>query len=284
MCRFRLLIPMLAFIAMLTACGGSSSKQGEGAANDSVMQENRRLNTFLDIVATSMDSINGREKMLFVNKEGVPLSNMQQIHDNIKLFKFTLDEQKKKIEELQSQLDQKDNAQVKKFQTIINNLQKIIEEKEKMIAQLQKELEQKNVNIAQLEQHVGRLSENVNTLSQANQKKDKAIEAANTEIEKLSVGYVKIGSKKLLSSSGILKGGFLKKKKVDLNSLDKSQFRKVNVSTDTEFTVSASKIKLLTSHPSSSYSISEHGSTCVLTIHDTSSFWGTSKFLVIQTD
>lgn len=284
MYRFRLLIPMLVFLAMLTACGGSSQKQGTGTENDSVMQENKRLNTFLDIVANSMDSINGREKMLFVNKEGVPLSNMQQIHDNIKLFKFTLDEQKKKIDELQSQLDHKNEAQVRKFQTIISNLQKIIEEKEKMIAELQQELENKNVNIAQLEKHVGKLTDNVNVLSQANQRKDKVIETANNEIEKLSVGYVKIGSKKLLSSSGILKGGFLKKKKVDLNNLDKSQFRKVNVSSDTEFTVSASKIKLLTSHPSSSYSISEHGSTCVLTIHDPSSFWGTSKFLVIQTD
>lgn len=50
------------------------------------------MNEFLDIVSVSMDSINGEENILFLSKDGVPLSNKEQICDNLKLFKYTLNQ------------------------------------------------------------------------------------------------------------------------------------------------------------------------------------------------
>ena len=271
---------LLAITVVFSSCNGKTDAALK--ERDSVALENQRLNEFLDIVAYSMDSINGRERYLYMTKDGTPITNKEQIRNNIKLYQYTLDEQRSRIADLEKQLAaaKGDKQTIQKLQTLIKGLQTQIAEKDLFIAQLNEELEQKNLNIASLQTHVEALSGQVSQLTTQAGIAEENLEHATKEATEMSYGYVLIGTKKQLSSSGVLKGGFLKKSKVDLNSIDNDGFQRVDIRSFSDVSIPGKKVKVLTSHPSSSYSI-EEGSPSMLHITNASQFWNTSRYLVI---
>lgn len=266
----------------LLSCGGNGAGGNADAERDSLKNENARLNEFLNIVASTMDSINGQEQMLYVDKEGRQLSNKEQIRENIKIFQFTLDEQRKKVAELESRMGRENEASTAKFKAIISNLQMQIRQKEEMIAQLQQDLENKNIDIQNLRSHVARLNDNVTSLTQTNTEQQEVIKAAESEITNMSVAYVKIGTKKELSAAGLLKGGLFSKKKVNLSSVDNSLFRTIDIRKTTSFEIPGKDVSVKSQHPRSSYNILNNGNSSVLEITNTAQFWSVSHYLVIQ--
>lgn len=266
----------------MVSCGNKVAEVE--SQRDSVVYENDRLNEFLDIVAYSMDSINGQEKYLYMSKEGIPLTNKEQIRNNIRQFKYNLEEQQKRIEELEKKLaeSKEDKEMVEKLRGVIKSLQSQIEEKNELIAQLQEELEKKDFSIAKLQTHVQTLSGRVTELATQAEEATANLETAKTEIAEMSVGYVIMGTKKELSAAGVLKGGFLKKKKADMENLDTSKFRKVDTRSATQISIPGKDVKIMSSQPSSSYTITEEGSSSQLAITNPSQFWNASKYLIIQ--
>ena len=256
---------------------------------DSIEYENQRLNEFLDIVAFSLDSINGQERYLYLDKEGKPLSNKEQIRNNLKLFKYTLDEQRKRIAELEKELQKSDNERSQKLRAVIASLQAQLDEKDAMIAELQTELEQKNADISRLVTRVENLTTNVSTLSgqvdelnELNQEKEADLQAANKEVSEMSVGYILVGTKSQLASSGVLKGGFLKKKKVNINEASNGNFKKIDIRSCTKIDIPGKNAKVLSAQPQSSYVIEEGNESSVLRITNSSNFWEGSRYLIIQ--
>lgn len=271
-------------LLILTACKNESSSENK-IERDSIAFENQRLNEFLDIVSYSLDSINGQERYLYQDKEGRIITNKEQIRNNLNLFKYTLDEQRKRIAELEEQLKNSDSQHSKKIQAIINSMQSQLDEKEAVIAHLEKELERKDANISSLRTHVEKLSSNVSTLTnqveelnEINQEKEENLQSANQEIVSLSTGYVLMGTKKNLSESGVLSGGFLKKKKVIISNAQNNIFTKVDTRTCKSIEIPGKNAKVLTPQPSSSFSI--EGNTIVITNSEV--FWSASRYLVIQ--
>ena len=264
------------------SCGNST---GEVSKQDSLSIENQRLNEFLDIVAYTMDSINGQEKYLYTNKDGMPITNKEQIRNNIRIFKFNLEEQQKRIAELEAQLaEAKDNKEmVKKLRGIIKTMQIQLEEKNQLITQLQEELDQKNFNIAELKTHVQTLSNRVDELVVEAEETASNLETTKTELAQATIGYVIMGTKKELSSAGVLKGGFLKKKKVDNENLDASKFKSVDTRSVSTLDIPGRDAKIMSSQPSSSYSITENDETKTsqLKIVNSSQFWEASRYLII---
>ena len=264
------------------SCGNSN---GEVSKQDSLSVENQRLNEFLDILAYTMDSINGQEKYLYTNKDGMPITNKEQIRNNIRIFKFNLEEQQKRIAELEAQLaEAKDNKEmVKKLRGIIKTMQIQLEEKNQLITQLQEELDQKNFNIAELKTHVQTLSNRVDELVVEAEETATNLETTKTELAQATIGYVIMGTKKELSSAGVLKGGFLKKKKVDNENLDASKFKSVDTRSVSTLDIPGRDAKIMSSQPSSSYNITENDDTktCQLQIVNSSQFWEASRYLII---
>lgn len=264
------------------SCGNSN---GEVSKQDSLSVENQRLNEFLDILAYTMDSINGQEKYLYTNKDGMPITNKEQIRNNIRIFKFNLEEQQKRIAELEAQLaEAKDNKEmVKKLRGIIKTMQIQLEEKNQLITQLQEELDQKNFNIAELKTHVQTLSNRVDELVVEAEETATNLETTKTELAQATIGYVIMGTKKELSSAGVLKGGFLKKKKVDNENLDASKFKSVDTRSVSTLDIPGRDAKIMSSQPSSSYSITENDETKTsqLKIVNSSQFWEASRYLII---
>ncbi len=98
----------------------------------------------------------------------------------------------------------------------------------------------------------------------------------------LNEGYVKIGSKAELKAAGLLTGGFLKKNKVDMSSIDKSLFQKVDIRHVTEIPIPSKKPKLLSPAPADSYHFETDGGSSTLVITNPTRFWSVSNFLIIQ--
>lgn len=279
---FFCLVLTLILAGFSLSCGNSN---GEVCKQDSLSIENQTLNEFLDILAYTMDSINGQERYLYTNKDGMPITNKEQIRNNIRIFKFNLEEQQKRISELEAQLEEaKDNkVMVQKFRGIIKTLQSQLEEKNQLISQLQEELEQKNFNIAKLQTHVQTLSGRIDKLVDEAEEATSNLETAKTELAQATIGYVIMGTKMELSSAGVLKGGFLKKKKVDNENLDVSKFKSVDTRSLSTLDIPGSDAKVMSAQPSSSYRITENNETRTsqLTIVNSSQFWEASRYLII---
>ena len=101
--------------------------------------------------------------------------------------------------------------------------------------------------------------------------------------ESLHTAFVAIGSSKELKAKGILKGGFLAKKKVDVSSLQPGSFSKIDIRNYNDIRLNSSNPKIMTQMPSDSYSIEKNSNgTSTLHIKDVTTFWSVSKYLVVK--
>lgn len=295
------IIYLFAIVALLLPA--SCSKNSSTQQKDEKQEQLDNLNEFLDIVAVCMDSINGQEENIFYSRDGVPLSNREQILKNLQLFKYNVEQQQKRIAQLEEQLKQKstDDAQAQKLLGIINSLKAQLEEKNATIANLEAQLKSKDANIAQLRQdvdnanqHVAKLNthvkdlnthvSNLNTenerLDKENQQKDEQIAQKDQKIEELTYGYYRFGTKDELTTLGILKKGegLFAKKKFDASGVNFSAFQKVNTQQAVTLSIPGKKPEIMTQHPAGSYSLSANS----ITITNPERFWSSSKVLVIK--
>ena len=115
---------------------------------------------------------------------------------------------------------------------------------------------------------------------------DEKVKRAGTNLSS-NIDYLieknRIGTKKELTSQGLLSGGFLQKKRVNHDAINKDMFTKVDIRTFTEVTINSSNPKILTQMPASSYRIEKGKGSSILYILDPTAFWSVSNYLIIQT-
>ena len=227
---------------------------------DSIMQENKaktqqldELNGVIATIATGLDSIAIQENILFTNKgrDGVMLDR-QQIAANLKGMAEILARQRQKIQMLQDSLAHKKSSQgVERLQKVVEFLNQQLAEKDKVIQSLRADLNNSKKDITQLR---ASLSDMRTRASNAEQKTKVLTTALSKQDEVINECYVKIGTKKQLSAAGLLKGGFLQKKKVSYENVDKSKFNAVDIRKFREIQLHSNNPKILTpqARPSSS--------------------------------
>lgn len=257
---------------------------------DSIMQENKaktqqldELNDVLATIATGLDSIAIQENILFTNKgrDGVML-NRQQIAANLKGMADILARQRAKIKILQDSLANKKSSQgVERLQKVVEFLNQQLAEKDQVIQSLRADLNNSKKDITQLRSSLSAMSTKA---SNAEQKTKVLTKALSKQEEAINECYVKIGTKKQLLSAGLLKGGFLRKKKVNYEDVDKSKFNAVDIRKFREIQLHSSNPKILTPQPSNrSFHFDESGDgNCTLVITNPTLFWSVSNFLIIQ--
>lgn len=288
------------FLALALVMGAASCKDKKQKQDDEQKQAQLDdLNAFLDIVAINMDSINAQEQNLFVGRDGMRLSSKERIQNNLKVFRETLDKQRARIATLERDLQNKNDQQSRRLRSVIASLKQQLEEKDAKIAKLEKELQKKdadiasltgqvndlNANVTRLNTHVSDLNEHVTTLNtqvetldEQNQQKDQVIAKQEAQVEELTTGYVKMGTKSNLVSLGILKGNGLAKKKFDANNVNSALFQKVNTTQAQSFTIPGRKPEIMTQHPAGSYTLTD----TKLTIVNPKRFWSISHYLVVK--
>lgn len=257
---------------------------------DSIMQENKakaqqldELNNVIATIATGLDSIAIQEHILFTNKDrdGV-LLNRQQIAANLKSMSEILARQRQKIQILQDSLATKKSSQgVERLQKVVEFLNQQLAEKDKVIQSLRADLNNSKKDITQLR---ASLSDMHTRASNAEQKTKVLTTALAKQDEAINECYVKIGTKKQLTAAGLLKGGFLQKKKVSYENVDKSKFNAVDIRKFREIQLHSSNPKILTPQPSNrSFHFEDSGDgNCTLVITNPTLFWSVSNYLIIQ--
>ncbi len=269
---------------------GDTSKDGYLTERDSLMKVNEEqslqlneLNGIIATIASGLDSIAAQENILLNNKgrEGIML-NRQQIAANLKSMADILARQRQKIQMLHDSLDNKKSFRgVEQLQKVIEFLNKQLAEKDQIIQSLSIEVNNSKKDVRQLQATLS----DMRLKAENAEKKTKILTTAlTTQDEVINECYVKIGTKKQLSASGLLKGGFLQKKKVNYEEVDKSKFTAVDIRKFKEITLKSSNPKILTPQPSNrSYHFEDNGDgTCVLVITNPTLFWSISNFLIIQ--
>lgn len=252
-------------------------------ANQDKTRELDELNQILTTIATGLDSIAAQEHVLFSNNgsDGVML-NRQQIAENLKNMADILARQRKTIQILQDSLSNMDLSQgMERLRKVVTFLNYQLEEKDRVIQSLQADLNNSKKDINQLRSSLSAMQARVDVAERKTQVLTKAV---STQDEIINECYVKIGTKKQLMESGLLKGGFLKKKKVNYEDVEKSKFNAVDIRKFREVTLHSSNPTILTPQPSNrSFHFEDNGDgTCTLVITNPTVFWSVSNFLIIQ--
>lgn len=263
--------------AMLSCNDGKEAEARWQAEKDSLINVNQNKQQLLDDlsltlteVAESLDSIAAGEDILREVREGKSLTKNEMLN-KLASFRQLLEKNKERMKQLEASLAGRDN-ELAKMGRLVKYLNAELAAKERRISELEEQLNTANADIAMLQAQLGSINTVMDELKE---------EKTNIEMSSNTAYYV-AGTAKELKDAGIISGGFLKKTKVNFESLDRTLFETIDIRTTKQFTIEARKVKVLSGAPSDSYTITRDGNLCVLTILDVERFWGVSRYLVLQ--
>ncbi|MDO4820035.1 MAG: hypothetical protein Q3994_06660 [Prevotella sp.] len=279
-------------VMLLASCYKGKLEQAEGTidsllqANNMTEQELADYVSLVNDVSASMDAIMAAEDQISdATKEGSSVEQRNVLKDKVNQMASILQEQKDRVAELEAKLNASGTKNAK-LQSIITMMKSQIAAKDNMIAELRKELDNKNADITALTGKVDNLTtENTSLNTTIKGQKEEILEqkeVITSQTNKMNEAFVKIATKKELKDAGLLEGGFLQKKKVNINGVDKKLFQQVDIRTYKTITINSKNPKIKSQMPEDSYTLVSNGTTTTLTIIDAERFWSITNFLIIQ--
>ena len=262
---------------LFCACNNGANKSSElSALTDSTIVDeplvNEEVNQMVDIinsVAACLDSIQLQENMIFKADESTP---KEQIMMRLNAFKDLLSRKQAQINQLTGN-NKSNKLAMANFQKMVDFLQQQLAEKSEQITKLEDAVQNKDMKISELRYDMNELQQRSDYLEDQNVAQD----------QQLNEVYFIVGEKKELNDLGLLKGGFLSKKKADYANLDKSKFTKRDMRGLEKLTIESKNPKLITEKPTNSYTLTKNDDgTTTLEIKDPQTFWSVSPFLIIQ--
>lgn len=272
-------------LAALVGCQDNKSKVDNAVSaerdslNKVIAQKDNEINDIMSTfnqIEEGLREIGQAEGRISVARDGEGASRTQRIAENMQFIQQTMQQNRELIDKLRTQLRESsiNGEQLKKT---IESLALQLEEKDKQLQQLRAELDAKDIHIMDLDEKIANLNSNVSNLSNESAKKTETI---NAQDKQLHTAWFVFGTKKELKDQQILKNG-----KVLQGNFNKEYFTKVDIRVDKEIKLYSRSAKMLTSHPSSSYTLQRDANKqYVLRITDPQLFWSTSKYLVILVD
>ena len=271
------------FAIAFTACKQNKAQSDIAGMtqNDSlqniISQKDSEINDMMGImneIQEGFQKINEAENRVSIVKDGEGANKAQQIRENIQFIAKTMKKNRELIAKLQDQLG-KSSLKGTQLKTTIDNLLKQLDEKDQQLQQMRAELDAKDIHISELDETINNLNTNVSNLTTESTQKSQTISAQDKQLH--TAWYV-FGTKKELKDQRIIQDG-----KVLQANFNKSYFTKIDIRNTKEVKLYSKSARLLTMHPSSSYTLTRDASKqYVLTITNPDLFWSTSKYLVIQ--
>ena len=213
------------------------------------------------------------ENRVSVAKDGEGVNKSQQIKENIQFISSTMKRNRELVKKLQQQL-RESNFNGGELKKTIDSMMKQLDEKEQQLQQLRVELDAKDIHISELDENVNNLNTNVSNLKVESSQKSDVI---SNQDKQLNTAWFVFGTKKELKEQQVIVDG-----KVLQSSFNKTYFTKIDIRVDKEVKLYSKSAKLLTIHPSSSYTLSRDANNqYVLRITNPQIFWSTSKYLVV---
>jgi len=242
-----------------------------------ISQKDSEINDMMGImneIQEGFQKINEAENRVSIVKDGEGANKAQQIRENIQFIAKTMKKNRELIAKLQDQLG-KSSLKGTQLKATIDNLIKQLDEKDQQLQQMRAELDAKDIHISELDETINNLNTNVSNLTTESTQKSQTISAQDKQLH--TAWYV-FGTKKELKDQRIIQDG-----KVLQANFNKSYFTKIDIRNTKEVKLYSKSVRLLTMHPSSSYTLTRDASKqYVLTITNPDLFWSTSKYLVVQ--
>ncbi len=266
----------------LTGCNNSKNNtpdmtsQQKDSLNSIIAQKDSELNDMmgtLNEIQDGLNQINEAENRVTLLKNGEGANKKQQLKEDVQFIATRMQQNRELLAKLQKQLANS-SFQGDQLKKTIENLQKQIEEKDKQLQALRQELDSKDIHIAELDETINNLHTKTNNLTSVNRQQSETI---NTQDKQLNTAWYVFGTKKELKDQHIIEGN-----KVMTGNFNKSYFTKVDIRDVSEIKLMSKSAKLLTTHPSSSYTlVRDANKQYTLRITNSQIFWSTSKYLVV---
>nr|WP_314755496.1 hypothetical protein [uncultured Prevotella sp.] len=233
---------------------------------------NEMLGT-LNEIQEGFNEINQAENRVSIVKDGEGANKSQQIRENIKFISNAMKRNRELIAKLQKQL-RESSIHGEQFKTTIENLVKQLNDKDEQLQQLRSELDAKDIHITELDETINNLNTDVSSLTAESNAKSQTI---SSQDKQLNTAWYVFGTKKELKNQRIIENG-----KVLQSNFNKSYFTKIDIRVDKVINLYSKSAKILTTHPSSSYTLTRDGNKqYTLRITNPDLFWSTSKYLVV---
>ena len=244
--------------------------------NRIIAQKDNEIN---DMVATLNDieegfrAINEAERRVTVAREGKSIISTERIRENMQFIAETMKQNRELINKLRNQLRQS-SVKGDQLRRTLDNLTLQMEEKNSQIQQLRASLEAKDVEIGELTEQVQDLTTSVTHLEEETAQKTQTI---SSQEKQLNTAWFVYGTKSELKKQHIIENG-----KVLQSNFNRDYFTKIDIRVDNEIRLYSRSAKLLTAHPSSSYTLMQDANKqYILRITNPQLFWATSKYLVV---
>ena len=283
-------LTILAVCALaIVSCKNEAPKQDlmmtqlRDSLNQIISQKDNEIN---DMIATFGDieegfrEITEAQSRVTLAKQGEGTNSAQRIKENMQFIQQTMRQNKELINKLKQQL-RESSFKSEELKKLIDNMQQQLEEKEAQMQALREELDKKDIHIAELDETVANLNTDVNQLTEETTQKSQTI---SQQDKQLHTAWFVFGTKDELKKQNILtKDGMFSKTRLLEKDFNKDYFTKIDIRIDKEIKLYSKSAEMLTSHPSSSYTLApDANKQYVLRITDPDLFWSTSKYLVIQ--
>ncbi len=230
------------------------------------------IKSFNEIEA-NLDTVKAKEKMLQINN-GESVDQKENIVSDIRSIGALMLKNKRQIAYLEYRL-RKSNGKNQELQKMIAHLTEELNEKDAQIASLQSQLAESN---ASLKDEIQKFNDSMETIS----KQKGEISTMTTDMNTV---YYAIGTMKELKQKGVVtrEGGIAgigstAELKKDFNT---SYFTKADLTNLKTLPLYSKFEKLVTNHPTDSYSITGSKKSDSLLIKDSKAFWSQSKYLVV---
>ena len=275
---------LVACVAAFCLTGCNNGKNDSAAQNTAqadslngiIAQKDSEINDLmgtLNEIEEGFQQISEAEHRVSLAKDGEGVNKKQKLKEDIQFIADRMKQNRELIAKLQKQLA---NGTLKgaQLQKTIEGLQKQLEEKDAQLQTLREELDKKDIHIAALDETVNNLNTKTNRLTAESNQKTETINAQDKQIH--TAWYV-FGTKKELKEQSIIQDG-----KVMTGNFNKNYFTKVDIRNLSGIKLYSKSAKLLTTHPSSSYSlVRDANKQYTLRITNSQIFWSTSKYLVV---
>ncbi len=270
-------------MAALVACNNEKPMpvMPDGGQNDSLQriieQKDNEINEImatLNEIQEGFREINEAEGRVSVAKAGERADKAQLIRENIQFISQRMAQNRELLKKLKEQLNGS-TLKGDQLQKAIENLTQELQDKDTQLTQLRDELDKKDIHIAELDETIANLNTDVENLRTEGEQKTQTI---NTQDKQLNTAWYVFGTKKELKEQGVLNEG-----QVLRGNFNKNYFTKVDIRQFSDLKLYSKDVKLLTTHPSSSYQlVRDANKQYSLRISNPQLFWSTSKYLVVQ--
>lgn len=269
-------------LAAVVSCKQGNPKADMAAAhqrdslNQIIVQKDNEINDMmstLNDIEEGFREINEAENRVNLARKGEGANSKERIRENIQFIQSAMNQNRELVNKLKQQL-RESTFKGDQLKRTVENLARQLEEKDQQLQQLRAELDAKDLHIVELDEKIAGLNTNVSSLTEETAQKAQRI---NAQDKQLHTAWFVFGTKDELKEQQILKDG-----KVLQSNFNREYFTKIDIRIDKEIKLYSRSAKMLTAHPSSSYTLQRDANKqYVLRITNPQLFWSTSKYLVI---